>query len=109
MDAFLATRLSVLRHVRDAMAEIQDKQKEQADVKGRGCIDFYEVGDQVLLNAKSMDGVIQCKLNDREHRTPTPRRISTYAAKNIFNDANNALSLTIGLRVIRRGHVQTCA
>ena len=35
---FLATRFSVLRHVRDTMAESQDKQKEQADAKGRNCI-----------------------------------------------------------------------
>ena len=70
VDAFLATRLSVLRHVRDAMAESQDKQKEQADVKGRGCIDSYEVGDQVLLNAKNLptklvSAVFKTKLRPR--------------------------------------------
>ena len=54
VSAFLATRLNVLRHVRDAMAESQDKQKEHADAKGRSCIDSYEVGDQVLLNAKNL-------------------------------------------------------
>ena len=31
MIKFLTTRFSVLRHVRDAMANSQDKQKEQAD------------------------------------------------------------------------------
>ena len=36
------------------MADSQDKQKEQADSKERGCIVSYEVGDQVLLNAKSL-------------------------------------------------------
>ena len=45
---------SVLRHVRDAMADIQNKQKEQADTEGRGCIDSYEVGDQALLIAKNL-------------------------------------------------------
>ena len=30
---FLATRLNGLRHVRDAMAESQDQQKQQADAK----------------------------------------------------------------------------
>ena len=39
---------------RDAMVESLDKQKEQADAKSRGCIDSYEVGDQVLLNAKNL-------------------------------------------------------
>ena len=48
VSEFLATRFSVLRHVRDERADSQDKQKEQADAKGRGCIDFYKVGDQVL-------------------------------------------------------------
>ena len=45
---------SILGHVRGAMADSQDKQKEQADAKGRGCIDYYDVGDQVLLNAKNL-------------------------------------------------------
>ena len=51
---YLATRFSVLRHVRDAMAARQNKQKEQADTKGRGFIDSYEVGDEVLQNAKNL-------------------------------------------------------
>ena len=51
---FLATRLNVLRHVRDVMADSQDRQKANADANGRGCIDSYEVGDQVLLNAKNL-------------------------------------------------------
>ena len=39
---FLATRLNVLRHVRDAMAESQDKQKQQSDAKSRGFIERYK-------------------------------------------------------------------
>ena len=54
MREFLVTRFGVLRHVRDAMAGSQDKHKDQADAKGRGCICSYEVGDQVLLNAKTL-------------------------------------------------------
>ena len=38
VSAFLTTRLNVLRHVCDAMADSQDKQKEQEDAKGRSCI-----------------------------------------------------------------------
>ena len=52
VSEFLATRINFLRHVRDATADSQGKQKEQTDSKGRGCIDSYEVGDQVLLKAK---------------------------------------------------------
>jgi hypothetical protein len=54
VDEFLSTHLSVLRHVRDAMAESQDKHKEQADTKSRGNVESYEVGDLMLLNAKNL-------------------------------------------------------
>jgi len=54
VDEFLSTRLSVLRHVRDAMADSQDKQKEQAEARGRGNVDSFEVGDLVLLNASNL-------------------------------------------------------
>ena len=70
VSEFLATRLNVLRHVRDALADSQDKQKEQADAKGRGCIERYKVGDQVLLNAKNLptnvvSAVFKTKLRPR--------------------------------------------
>ena len=70
VSEFLATRFNVLRHVRDAMADSQDKQKEQADAKGRGCIESYVVGDQVLLNAKNLptnvvSSVFKTKLRPR--------------------------------------------
>ncbi|OWZ00917.1 Pol Polyprotein [Phytophthora megakarya] len=41
VDDFLSTRHSVLRH-------------EQADVRGRGNVWTFEVGDRVLLNAKNL-------------------------------------------------------
>ena len=70
VSEFLATRLNVLRHVRDALADIQDKQKDQTDAKGRGCIERYKVGDQVLLNAKNLptngvSAVFKTKLRPR--------------------------------------------
>jgi hypothetical protein len=70
VDEFLSTRMSVLRHVRDAMADSQDKQKEQADARGRGNVDSVEVGDLVLLNAKNLpthavSAVFKTKLRPR--------------------------------------------
>ena len=52
------------------MADSQDKRKEQADAKGRGCIERYKVGDQVLLNAKNfptnvVSAVFKTKLRPR--------------------------------------------
>ena len=52
--ALLTTRLNVLLHVRDATADSQDKQKEKVDAKGRSFIESYKVGDQVLLNVKTL-------------------------------------------------------
>ena len=40
------------------MADIQDKQKEQADAKGRGCTESYNVVDQALLNAKNLPTIV---------------------------------------------------
>ncbi|GMF52190.1 unnamed protein product [Phytophthora fragariaefolia] len=53
-DEFLSTRLSALRHVRDAMTESQDKQKGHADARGQNNLASYSVGDLVLLNAKNL-------------------------------------------------------
>ncbi|GMF57904.1 unnamed protein product [Phytophthora fragariaefolia] len=54
VDTFLSTRLSVLRHLRDAMAESQDKLKEHADARGRNNLASYSVGALVLLNSKTL-------------------------------------------------------
>ena len=56
-----------------------------------------------------MNSVVQRKLNDREHRAPSLRRLGTNTAKNIADDAINSLSLNIGLRMVRCGHVQSRA
>ena len=54
VQAMLGTRLAIMRRVRDAMANAQDKQKEQADKNGRKNKDRYAKGDLVLLNAKNL-------------------------------------------------------
>ena len=79
VSEFLAKRFSVVRHVRDKMADSQDKQKEQADAKSRSCVISYEVGDQVLLNAKNLptnlvSAVFKTKLRPRFIGPSWPRR-----------------------------------
>ena len=54
VSKFLATRLNVLRHVRDALADCQDKQKEQADAKGRGFIYVERSDTKFLFSAKTL-------------------------------------------------------
>ena len=48
VSMFLTTRLNVVRHVLDAMADSQDKQKEKDDDKDGSCNESYEAGDQVF-------------------------------------------------------------
>ena len=54
LSEFLATRLYVLRHVHNAIANSQDKRKKKADSESRRCIESYEFGDQVLLDPKNL-------------------------------------------------------
>ncbi|GMF26713.1 unnamed protein product [Phytophthora fragariaefolia] len=70
VGALLSTRPSVLRHVRDAMAESQDKQKDHLDAKGTSNVNRYQIGDLVLLNAKTLpshgvSAVFKTKLRPR--------------------------------------------
>ncbi|KAG3196611.1 hypothetical protein PC128_g7494 [Phytophthora cactorum] len=62
VDDFVSLRLSVLRQVRDAMAESQDLQKEYADVQGRGNVERFEVGG---LPTHAVSAVFKTKLRPR--------------------------------------------
>ena len=83
VSEFLTTRLSVLRHARDAMDDRQDKQKEQDDAKGRRCIDSYEVEDQVLLNAKNLPTNVVSSVFKTKLRTRFIRPFTVIAKKGI--------------------------
>ena len=51
---FILQRQSILRFVRDAIAEAVDKQKEQADRKGRKHKEVFKVNDFVLLSTSNL-------------------------------------------------------
>ena len=66
----LAARLNVLRHIRDSLADSQDKQKKQADAKCRGCVKplrsdtkFYSMLKKLPTNVVS--AVFKTKLRPR--------------------------------------------
>ncbi|GMF64395.1 unnamed protein product [Phytophthora fragariaefolia] len=75
------TAEAVRQRVRDAMAAAQDAQKEQSDRHGRKNTQVFQLGDQVLLNAKNLptpalSAVGSNKLRPRfvhGHRGPRPR------------------------------------
>ncbi|GMF14761.1 unnamed protein product [Phytophthora fragariaefolia] len=52
--SFIETGAAVRQRVRDAMAAAQATQKEQRDRQGRKNTQGFQLGDQVLLNAKNL-------------------------------------------------------
>ncbi|KAE9182864.1 hypothetical protein PF004_g24118 [Phytophthora fragariae] len=52
--SFIETGEAVRQRVRDAMAAAQDTQKEHSDRQGRKNTHMFQLGDQVLLNAKNL-------------------------------------------------------
>ncbi|GMF60055.1 unnamed protein product [Phytophthora fragariaefolia] len=52
--SFIETGKAVQQRVRDAMVAAQDRQKENSDRHGRANTQVFQVGDQVLLNAKTL-------------------------------------------------------
>ena len=54
LEDFLTTRINTVRRVRDAMAEAQDLQKEQADKNGRKNVSVFTEGQYVLVSTKNI-------------------------------------------------------
>ena len=54
LEEFLTTRINTVRRVRDAMAEAQDLQKEQADKNGRKNVSVFTEGQYVLVSTKNI-------------------------------------------------------
>jgi transposase InsO family protein len=53
-ERFIVQREAVLRFVRDAICQAVDKQKENADKKGRRNLNEFKVGSLVLLNTSGL-------------------------------------------------------
>ncbi|GMF20661.1 unnamed protein product [Phytophthora lilii] len=54
LSTFIDNRLCVIRRVRDAMANAQDKQQGYSDRHGRGNLNVFNVGDLVLLDTRNL-------------------------------------------------------
>ncbi|POM73111.1 LOW QUALITY PROTEIN: Pol protein [Phytophthora palmivora] len=53
LSSFIDDRLTLIGRVRDAMALVQDNQKEYSDRKGRGNLNAFKQGELVLLDTKT--------------------------------------------------------
>ena len=67
------------------------------------------INKEGIKAVRGMNSVAKRKLNDRGHRAPCLRQLSTNTAHNIADDAIYSLRFTIGLRMIRCEHVQSRA
>ncbi|KAG3064130.1 hypothetical protein PI125_g24239 [Phytophthora idaei] len=56
-----------------------------------------------------MHCIVQCELNEWEHLAPAPWRLSPHTSEDVLHNAIHAFGLTIGLRMICCGDVQTGA
>ncbi|KAG3242387.1 hypothetical protein PI124_g12787 [Phytophthora idaei] len=70
VESFIDTKLNVTNRVRDAMAIVQDRQKEYSDKHGRGNVNVFKVGDLVLLDTRNLplDTVSSVRSNTLKHR-----------------------------------------
>jgi hypothetical protein len=53
-----------------------------------------------------MHSVTQRKRDEWKHSAPTLRRFSANATEDVFDNAIDALCLTVGMRMVHCGHVQ---
>ncbi|GMF46839.1 unnamed protein product [Phytophthora fragariaefolia] len=62
VNEFLQRHQSVVRYVRDAIAVAVDRQKENADRRGRKNMEKFAVGDRVLLSTTDIQPIFVTKL-----------------------------------------------
>ncbi|GMF53771.1 unnamed protein product [Phytophthora fragariaefolia] len=74
--SFIETGEAVRQRVRDTMAAAQDRQKENTDRHGRANTQVFQVGDQVLLNAKKTAYCCGVRGRQREAASSLHRSVS---------------------------------
>ena len=98
---FLLHRQSVTRYVRDALQAAVDKQKENADTRGRNNMATFRKGDKVLL---STEGLRNSAVTNLSANKLAPRFIGSFNVLKSMGDANtlDILLTTTTPDVLRR-------
>ena len=84
IDDFISSRQAIVRFIRDAMAESQDRQKEQADRRGRSNISSFNEGERVLLSTANLPEHAVSQLGSRKL---LPRFIGPFKVLKKLGDA----------------------
>ncbi|KAE9348563.1 hypothetical protein PF008_g7280 [Phytophthora fragariae] len=95
VSEFLLRRQSVVRYVRDAIEVAVDRQKEDADRRGRKNIEKFAVGDRVLLSTTGIQPILVTNLG--ANKLP-PRYIGPFKVLKVLGDAYT-LQLPTALRL----------
>ncbi|KAE9315304.1 hypothetical protein PF008_g19281 [Phytophthora fragariae] len=84
VSEFVWQRQSIARFVRDALQDAVDKQKENADKRGRKNMATFETGDQVLL---STDGIRSSAVTNLGASKLAPRFIGPFKVVKVNGEA----------------------
>uniref|UniRef100_H3GE81 Chromo domain-containing protein n=1 Tax=Phytophthora ramorum TaxID=164328 RepID=H3GE81_PHYRM len=84
VSEFVLQRQSVTRFVRDALQEAVDKQKENADKRGRKNVATFTTGDRVLL---ATDGIRSSAVTNLGASKLAPRFIGPFRVTKVIGDA----------------------
>ncbi|KAE9018761.1 hypothetical protein PR002_g13008 [Phytophthora rubi] len=84
VSEFVLQRQSIARFVRDALQDAVDKQKENADKRGRKNMATFETGDQVLL---STDGIRSSAVTNLGASKLAPRFIGPFRVMKVNGEA----------------------
>ncbi|GMG14721.1 unnamed protein product [Phytophthora fragariaefolia] len=84
VSEFLQRRQSVVRYVRDAIAVAVDRQKENADRRGRKNMEKFAVGDRVLLSTTGIQPILVTNLGANKL---APRYIGPFKVLKVLGDA----------------------
>ncbi|ETP41197.1 hypothetical protein F442_11595 [Phytophthora nicotianae P10297] len=95
VQEFVQQRESIIRYVRDAIAAVVDRQKENTDHRGRRNVERLHVGDQVLL---STNGISPTHVANLRASKLAPRYIGSFKVMKVIGDAYR-LQLPSALRL----------
>jgi len=93
VENFVKLRKSIMAQVTDALAEAQARQEESQ--AGRGNLETFQVGDEVLLSTKSLPEKLVTKVGSSKLK---PRYIGPFKVTAVISDVNYRIRLPKALK-----------
>ena len=90
VSQFLDKRSAIIKDIQDSLASAVDRQKEQADKKGRKLFNKFIIGDKVLLSTK---GLPASAVSNYGSSKLLPNYIGPFTVVRVVNDQAYTLSI----------------